>query len=125
MSRFGAFFALRALAAALLAPPGFMPAQAADGSIGILICSELDGGKERVMRIDPRTGERVLDTAGDDQSAGDKRCDFAGAGIADLPSLPALIESAAPFTDFEPAAMDALAQLSSTGLPPSTGPPSA
>ena len=77
------------------------------------------------MRIDPRTGERVLDAAGDDQSGEDKRCDFAGAGAADIPSLPVLSESAAPFTDFEPAAMDALAQLSSTGLPPSTGPPSA
>ena len=125
VNRFGSFFALLALAAALLAPPGFMPAQAEDGSIEIRICSELDGGKERVMRIDPRTGELVLDAAGDDSSGDGKRCDFAGAGIADLPSLPALSGIAAPFTDFEPAAMDALAQLSSTGLPPSTGPPSA
>jgi len=125
VSRLGSIFALLALAAALLAPPGFMPAQAEDGSIAIHICSELDGGQERVMRIDPRTGELIMDAAGEDQSGEDKRCDFAGAGAADLPSLAALSAITAPFADFEPAAMDALAQLSSTGLPPSTGPPSA
>lgn len=124
MSRFGSILALLALAAALLAPPGFMPAQAEDGSITIRICSELDPGQERVMRIDPRTGEMIMDAAAEDQSGGTP-CDFASAGVADLPSLSALTGITAPFVQFEPAIMDALARLSSTGLPPSTGPPSA
>lgn len=124
MSRFGSILALLALAAALLAPPGFMPAQAEDGSITIRICSELDPGQERVMRIDPRTGEMIMDAAAEDQSGGTP-CDFASACVADLPSLSALTGITAPFVQFEPAIMDALARLSSTGLPPSTGPPSA
>jgi hypothetical protein len=124
VNRFGSFLALAALFAALFAPPGFMPASAADGSIVIRICSELDGGQEKLMQIDPRTGKMVLADA-DSGGSESKRCDFSSSGVADLPPLWAFIAPQAFFPEFAPVPMDALARLSATGLPPSTGPPQA
>jgi hypothetical protein len=124
VNRFGSFLAALALFAALFAPSGFMPARAADGSLVIRICSELDGGREKLMRLDPRTGTMVLADA-DGGGSESKRCDFANAGVADLPPLPAFTAPQAIFHEFAPAPMDALERLSATGLPPSTGPPHA
>lgn len=124
VNRLGSFLAIAALFAALFAPSGFMPARAADGSLLIRICSEIDAGQEKLMRLDPRTGAIVLADAeeGDPES---ERCDFASAGVADLPPLAAVVLSEAIVHEVASVRMDELARLSATGLPPSTGPPHA
>ena len=123
MFRNGMILAIAALFSVLFTPPGFMPDSGVDGGIVIRICSEIEGGHDLIVRVDPETGERQVVPQADDH--GSKRCDFAGSGWADVPSFAWHEAELAPPTPVDAENLPAIAAYLSIGLPPSTGPPSA
>lgn len=124
----GFILAMIGLLVAQFSPAGFMPAQARDGSLVIVICTGNGPVTRQVISLE--SAHAVHHGAGDagDQDAAqiDKHCEFAAAAAAaDVPQAPA-IEAKPLLPAWQPPGVQpVLTGIFPRGLPPATGPPAA
>ncbi len=121
---------LLSVMASAMAPRGYMPSMGADGFRMILCAGVVDAAAQAAVADDPGAAAllaalgQAQDQHGSDGSDAPTACPFAGAAIADLPSLTFV---SAPLAAVQPVLFTAPGRIirarHHAATPPATGPP--